>query len=885
MSSFPDSEKVAAVVHQPGQLSGAAKLPAGQLTPMMRQYLEVKAQVPDAILLFRLGDFYEMFFEDAVEAARLLDITLTSRSKGEDRVPMCGVPFHAAKGYVARLVGAGRRVAICDQVEGVNPDAGASHSNSHSKMMRRELTRVVTPGMAVDDELLSPHASRRVAAVGRLDGSLAVAFLDLSTGQLKAAAVANERQLLDELWRGAPSELVLPEGVAAALFAALEVPVQVRPAVQALDAAVGEARPSGAVGAACAQLLAYARETQRQALPHVDRLEVYAPQDLLLLDESTRRNLEITRTLRDGETKGSLLWAIDRTATAMGGRLLVEWLLSPLLDLSRIAERHDAVGELLGQAVLRQDLKGALSGVRDLERLAGKLALGQGGPRDLASLSQSLLRLPELYGLLAPLRSGRFVALREQFGGLEGLSALLAGALADEVPLAVKDGGLARPGHSPAIDELRALARDGKSILAALEAQERKATGISSLKIRYNRVFGYFIEVTAANLSLVPDHYVRRQTIAGGERFVTEELKLHEEKILTAEERLLALEAALFEALRAAVVRELSRLRSAAAAVAEIDVLCCFAQVANDHGYVRPTLDESDVLEIRDGRHPVVERMLGREPFVPNDLLLDRQQRQVLILTGPNMAGKSTVLRQAALIVLLAQAGSFVPARSARVGRCDRIFTRVGASDNLSRGQSTFMVEMSETAQILSSATARSLVVLDEIGRGTSTFDGLSIAWAVAEDLHDRIGARTLFATHYHELQDLCRDRPRVRSASMLAREVDGGVVFLRKVAEGVAGRSFGIEVARLAGLPEGVLRRAREILLNLESGELDEAGHPTLAKVGRKARPAPAAQLTLFAPVTPSPIEIEIRAQEIGALTPLQALNLIAGWQEKLKA
>ena len=682
-----------------------------------------------------------------------------------------------------------------------------------------------------------------------------------------------------------PGELILPQTLELGPRAGLEIPVQRRPAIDPRSLE-GELRsfnlPDGPIPWAVALLLTYARETQRRALPHLDRVELYAPQSLLSIDESTRRNLEITRTLRDGEAKGSLFWALNRTSTAAGGRLLADWLSAPLLDLDRIRERQDAVAELLGQAVRRQDLTAVLARLRDLARLSGKLALGQGGPRDLVGVLQSVSALPELHGLLAPLSSARFVELREKLLGLEPLAGQLQRALSEEVPIAVKDGGLVREGYSAEIDELRNLSRDGKSTLARLEGAERKRTGIGSLKIRFNRVFGYYLEVTTPNLPLVPADYIRRQTISGAERFVTEELKAYEDKILNAEDRLLALESKVFEELRLAVVAQLSRLRAAAAAAAEIDVLTSLAQAAGDYGYVRPTVDDSEILEIRDGRHPVVERMLEGEPFVPNDLLLDRQSRQILILTGPNMAGKSTVLRQAALIVLMAQTGSFVPARSARIGRCDRIFTRVGASDNLSRGQSTFMVEMSETAQILSQATARSLVVLDEIGRGTSTFDGLSIAWAVAEDLHDRIGARTLFATHYHELQDLTRDRPRVRSASMLAREVDGRVVFLRKVAEGVEGRSFGIEVARLAGLPESVLRRAREILHNLESGELDEAGHPMLARVGRRA-PAPVRQLTLFAPV-PSEIEKEIAERDLGSLTPLEALNLIAAWQIKLR-
>jgi DNA mismatch repair protein MutS len=853
-------------------------------TPVMRQYLDLKAQVPDAILLFRLGDFYEMFFEDAIDASAVLDIALTSRSKGDERIPMCGVPHHSARGYIARLVAAGRKVALCEQI-----DDGA-------RMMRREITRILTPGMVIEDELLDPLQSHRLAAIAGEGDALGVAFLDLSTGSLQAAAVGGADALNEELWRHAPSEVLrlpgLPPGLVLDALPTSGVPLPMQEAAE-LPAGEVAARLQGlhiegtlgpAPARAVAALLRYAEETQRRKPSHVDRVQVYRPSEQLSLDEASRRNLEVTRTLRDGAREGSLLWAMDQTSTAMGARLLTDWLLAPLTDLRAIAARHDTVEELFEKPLLRQQLRGILRQVRDLERLSGRLALGQGNPREMRALGSSLLQLPGLQKALGSCHATRLGYLAGRLDGLQELAATIDQALAADPPVQIKDGGLFRQGHHPQLDELTALARDGRSTLASLEGKERLRTGIGSLKVRYNKVFGYFIEVTSPNLKLVPPDYVRRQTTVGGERFVTEELKQFEEKVLGADERRLALEARLYEELRLLACAELPKLRNAATALAELDVLLSFALVASEHRYVRPLLDDSDVLEIEEGRHAVVERMLTGGAFVPNDLRLDRESCQLLILTGPNMAGKSTVLRQLALTVLLAQAGSFVPARRARIGRCDRIFTRVGASDNLSRGQSTFMVEMTETAQILAQATPRSLVILDEIGRGTSTFDGLSIAWAVAEQLHDQVGARTVFATHYHELTDLSRDRPRVRNASMLVREVGGKVVFLRKLIEGGTSRSYGIEVARLAGLPAVVVERAKEILANLESGELDETGRPLFARAKRATGRAGAApQLALFQPPAGSALERELAAVDLSALTPLQALNLLAEWQAKI--
>jgi len=871
------------------------------VTPLMRQYLETKAQYKDAILFFRLGDFYEMFFEDAVIASQALGIVLTSRSKGDNPVPMCGFPYHAARGYVAKLIEQGYKVAICEQVE--DP---ATAKN----LVRREVTQLVTPGMVLDEQILDAHADHFLAAVVPIDERLGFAFLDASTGEFRAAEVGDRKLLFDELGRAAPREVILPPGtdleepIRAAVGGAFvhvhpdETAFDPRRADERLRRQLGVASLDGfglsqrpAATAAAGAALAYLAETQRGgSAAHVDRITVFHPEGHLVLDEATVTNLEIARTLHGGKRKGSLLGLLDKTLTPMGGRTLARWILYPLLDLDAIRERHDAVEELTGRGVLREELAGLLKELSDLERVLGRLSLRAGNARDLRALGHSLRRLPALREQLDTCKAQLLRGLVPDLTGLDDLAAALERAIADDPPATIKEGGMFRTGWDAALDELIELSSSGKEYLARLEARERERTGIASLKVRFNKVFGYFIEVTRSNLHLVPADYVRKQTTVNAERFVTEDLKTYEEKVLTAEDKRIALELGLYEAMRTRVLDHAGAIKRAAAAIATVDTLLSLAKVAADWGYVRPEVDESDVIEIVEGRHPVVERSLAGESFVPNDVKLDRETRQVVVITGPNMAGKSTVLRQTALIALLAQAGAFVPAARARIGVVDRIFCRVGASDNLARGQSTFMVEMVETAAILHGATERSLVVLDEIGRGTSTFDGLSIAWAVAEHLHDRVGARTLFATHYHELVELAREKPRVANATVAVSEQGGRVIFLRKLVAGGASRSYGIEVARLAGLPAEVLSRAREILGNLEKNELDPEGRAVFAGKGRARKAAPD-QLSLFAPRPQKPApEVaalleQLRAVEIDRITPLQALVLLSELREKARA
>ena len=903
---------------------------------MLRQYAEAKAQAKDAILLFRLGDFYEMFYQDALVASGLLGITLTSRAKGEDRVPMCGVPYHAAKGYIVRLVAAGHKVAICDQMEPPAPGKA---------LVRREIVRLITPGTMIDEDALEAREALLLAALvpatsggkaHRRSGAgsegrgapvpepgprAALALLDASTGELRVLPALAWEAALDELARARPREVLVPEELIGTSLAE-----QVRRASGAVrlepralrDPASAELLLKRHLGLgtldglglgqeplatqACAEALGYLQETQRSAARNVVRVQVEQPAQGLWLDPAAVRNLELFHG-PDGRRTGTLLALLDRTHTAAGGRLLARWLGAPLLDLHAIAARHDAGDELGASAVLREDLAGALRGVLDLERLLGRLAIRQGLPRDLAGLRASLHQLPRLAGVLQACQAPRLRALAPPLEALGELTALLTGALADEVPSG-RDPGFIRPGFRPALDELVELAQGGRAAIAALEAQERSRTGISSLKVRYNRVSGFYIEVTKPNLHLVPADYQRRSSTVGAERFLTPALAEHESRVLSAEERRAAVELAIFGELEAAVLARSPALLAAAAAAAEADVLLSFAKVAAEGGWVRPVVDRGLSLEIAGGRHPVVERALaqaGEGPFVPNDLLLDGDRR-LLVLTGPNMAGKSTAMRQVALITILAQAGAFVPAQRARVGLVDRLFTRVGASDDLARGQSTFMVEMAECARILHHATTRSLLLLDEVGRGTSTFDGLAIAWAVAEHLHDVARARTLFATHYHELCDLAAEKPHAVNLTMAVTEVDGRVVFLRKLIAGAASRSYGIQVARLAGLPEIVIDRAREILANLEAQELDDTGRAAIAH-GPITRRRQMPQLGLFEtpptraepppPLVPAvdpaaqaahQLAAALGALDLARTTPLEALLWLHEQRKKLQ-
>ena len=855
----------------------AATHPAAQ-TPMMRQFFEAKAQHPDAILLFRMGDFYETFFEDAEEAARLLELTLTSRNKkDDDPIPMAGVPHHALWSYVPRLLEAGRKVAICEQVEDPRDAKG---------LVRRQVVRVITPGVVLDAPGLASHQNNYLAALWRAaeDQPLGLAWIDASTGERTAAPVHDLPRALDELARIEPAELVLDaaDGALAASVAErfpelLRSPV----AVARLDA---DPEPlAGAVALVDAYL---ARTQLGTELP----LKPVARQDLdgaLRLGATAVRNLELCQTLADGKRRGSLLGLIDQTRTAMGSRRVKQWLLYPLLEAARIRRRHEAVAALVEDPITRATVREDLAEVYDLERLVTRTVAGTAGPRDIAALASSLERVGPIGERLSA--TGAPV-LEELAAGLdpvrEAIASVHAG-LVDEPPAVLKDGGVMREGFHPELDELIAVGRDGKAWFQRYAEKLRAESGIGSLKIRFNNVFGYFIEVTKANLRHVPDTWLRKQTLANSERYYTPELKEREEKVLGAHDRRIALELELFETLRGHLARLGARIQATADAVATLDVLAGLAELAQRRGYVRPEVDEGFALDIRDGRHPVIESLVPAGEFVPNDVLVDADDDQILIITGPNMAGKSTVMRQAALIVILAQMGSFVPAAAARIGVVDQVFTRVGASDNLTRGLSTFMVEMTEAAAILATATRRSLVVLDEIGRGTSTYDGVSIAWAVAEHLHDAIGARTLFATHYHELTELAATRPRIANMTIAVRQWKDDIVFLRRLVPGGTNRSYGIQVGRLAGLPSPVVERAREILANLELAATDPDGRPRAAR-SADAGPAQPWQLSLFAPAAaPTPSQVEARLAEIDPdeLTPRGALELLYELRALLEA
>jgi DNA mismatch repair protein MutS len=885
-------------------------------TPLMRQYAAVKKEHPTALLFFRLGDFYELFFDDAVVASKELQITLTSRNKEKGiAVPMCGVPHHAAEGYIGKLIRKGFKVAICEQME----DARLARKQMGTKLVRREVTRVVTPGTAVDSTLGSDE-NNFLAALAQVGERVGFAALDLSTGEFRATEFSGEgalRRVQEELEQLQPKELLY--GSAAPLFDAKMFNAKVQrgpsPQPRASGAACTETplddwifAPDHAIpllenhfgvlslegfglagraaaAAAAGAILYYVRSTQRGSLDHVDRIGWYERQNCLVLDAVTVRNLELIEPLFAGTDAGITLFrSIDAAVTPMGKRLLRAWLLRPSLDLAEINARLDAVEAGVRETIAREELRRALDGVLDLERLLSRVTLETANPRDVLALASSLAKIPAIKAAVSRFATQRLNALHGALDELADLRERIEKTIVPEPPLTFADGGVIAAGLERDLDDLRELSRNSKQVLAQIEQRERGRTGIGSLKVKFNSIFGYYIEVSKSNLHLVPQDYERKQTLVGAERFTTPELKEYEAKILDAQEKIVEIERRLFLELRTAIAAEAKRIRQTALALAEVDVLASLAQVAAVRNYCRPNFsagaeDAAGDLEIIEGRHPVIEQQEmagGSERFVPNDLYLNASTHTILLLTGPNMGGKSTYLRQTALIVILAQMGSFVPARSARLSVVDRVFTRIGASDNLARGRSTFMVEMTETAAILHTATARSLILLDEVGRGTSTYDGLAIAWAAVEYLHARVRAKTLFATHYFELTELAEQLGGVKNYHVSVRETGGGIVFLRKVQPGAADRSYGIEVAKLAGLPNEVIARAREVLAEHESAERELTGH-----LSPGAAP-PATQLTIFTPLS-QPVLEKLRAVDLNRLTPLEALNLLAELKKEI--
>jgi len=861
---------------------------------MMQQYLSIKDAYPDAILFYRMGDFYEMFFEDAELASRLLEITLTSRNKNDvTPIPMCGVPYRAVKSYISRLINLGHKVAICDQVE----DPAAAKG-----LVKRDVVRVVTPGMIVEDDLLDDRADNYVLAVARNQSEIGVAYLDISTGRFRLTESGDTATILGEIQRISPREILLPEShkddaAIAQLLSDLSSSAQThlddhvfefRLGREALLSQYGTLTLEGfgcenlkAAVSAAGALLSYVRETQKQKIDHLFPLETYSLENYLFLDETSCRNLELLRNLRSGSQKGTLLSVVDKTVTSMGGRRLRRWIRYPLADSEAIEARLDAVAEAKRGSTARKQIREGLKSVYDLERLSSKISMGHANARDLISLKVSLQSLPGLWHVLSDFDSYR---LRPPEGcllnRLSELGELIEKAIREDPPPTIQEGGLIRLGFDPELDELIAISRDGKGWLAELEGREKEATGISTLKVRYNRVFGYYIEVSKAQSEAVPSHYVRKQTLVNAERYITDELKAFESKLLNAEDQRNQLELQIFYRIRDSVVENHPAIQKAADFLADTDCIFGLAEVAELSDYSQPEINRKGEIRIEDGRHPVVEKMITGERFVPNSIVLDNEKNQILIITGPNMAGKSTVLRQVALIVLLAHIGSFVPAQKASISITDRIYTRVGALDNLSQGQSTFMVEMEETANILNSATAASLVIMDEIGRGTSTFDGLSIAWAVAEYLHDlkSAGVKTLFATHYHELTALSESKQRVRNFNIAVREWNDQIIFLRKLAAGGTNRSYGIQVARLAGIPHQVVDRAKKVLSTIESKERQSSNAPLFASVEEGP-----VQIDLFRPPEDDMVR-QLRSMDLTRMTPLDALNFLSEFQERLK-
>ncbi len=866
------------------------KIDIEKLSPMMKQYLITKEEYKDSILFYRLGDFYEMFFDDAITASRELELTLTGRSCGlEERAPMCGVPFHSANVYIAKLVEKGYKVAICEQTENPNEAKG---------LVRREVIRIVTPGTVMEEGLLDEKKNNYLGVIYKGVQGFGVAFSDISTGEIYAANVKDFDSVANETARYAPAEVIMNQRAYEMFGDFFKSRFHVIPQKRENELFESYTRDEklfnqfkkgsleelglssdGPETAAVYAMVSYLEETQKGNILYMDSLEVYGVEEYMDIDLSTRRNLEITETMREKQKKGSLLWVLDKTKTSMGARKLKQWLEKPLVNPVEINKRLYSVEELYNNRILKDDLSEVLSGIYDIARILARISLFSANPRDLMSLRASLLKLPELYQKLAGAKSPMLSGIYKRRDTMEDIASLLTKAITDEPPLSVKDGGVIREGFSAEIDELRTAMINGKQWIAREEASERERTGIKNLRIQYNKVFGYYLEVTKSNLKDVPEDYIRKQTLTNCERFITPKLKELEELILGASEKVLALEEKLFNEVRKRVASEIDRLKAVCEAVATIDVIYSFAEAAYKNGYTMPVVNTGGGINIVNGRHPVVERMLKDTMFVPNDTVLDKNSQRMLIITGPNMAGKSTYMRQVAVISLMAQVGSFVPAERAEIGVVDKIFTRVGASDDISAGQSTFMLEMTEVANILKNATANSLVILDEIGRGTSTFDGLSIAWAVAEYMHDkkRIGAKTLFATHYHELSELEGNLDGVKNYRIAVKKRGDDITFLRKIVRGGADESYGIEVAALAGVPGKVINRAKEILKDILEGNGKDIKKDSLPSY-------PVEEQIGFSDMAAMAILEELKEIDATTYTPIEALNKLYELSKKAK-
>lgn len=856
---------------------------------MLKQYVTIKKEYPDSILFFRLGDFYEMFYEDAKVASKVLGITLTSRNKsGKNPVPLCGVPHHSAEPYLAKLLKEGYKVAVCEQVE--DPKAAQG-------VVKRRVVRVLTPGAILDTEKLDSKTNNYLASVYVNKNSYGLAYTDISTGIFRTTSFDSFEDLIDELSQIEPKELLLQDDAGRGDIPQAEFTQSLDTLVTELDSWVWDLdsakellldhlsaktlEPFGLDGhpdsiSASGALIQYLKDTQMEEMPPLDEPKFYEKSQYLLIDDSTKRNLELLKTIREGSEEGTLFWVLDETMTAMGARLLKFWISNPLINIKEIENRLDGVGEFKSKSRLKSDLRVVLKEISDIERLIGRISTTSGRPRDLGSLRDSSSHITEIKNKLEGADTKILKQIADNIDDLSDIRGMLKEVLVDEPPLSSRDGGIIRDGVNTELDELRLIRRDGKKWIAELEAKEKASTAISSLKIGYNRVFGYYIEVTKTHQSSVPEHYIRKQTLVNAERYITQELKEYEEKLLGAEDKILDIERELFEGIRIKVASQSERVRRTASLIATIDVLCSLSEVAEKYDYVRPRVSDSKVIELKNNRHPVIERMDLGERFVPNDIKLDPDENQVLIITGPNMAGKSTLIRQLALSVIMAQMGSFVPATHAEIGITDRIFTRVGASDNLAKGHSTFMVEMVETAYILRHATDRSLVILDEIGRGTSTFDGMSIAWAVAEYLHD-LGSRTLFATHYHELAELVISKKRTKNYNIYVKDSGDKIVFLRKLIPGATSHSYGIQVAKLAGIPQGVIKSARKVLHNLEKSQTELRnsilGGQASLFTEKENRDEPAE----------NPLIEEIKELDTNSMTPLDALTKLAELKKKL--